>query len=246
MVLGGDFNTGDINWDLLTPNPICRKKGIAEQLISIFGGSELVQIQRSPTRQGALLDLFATNRPGLVSEISNIPGISTAGDHEIVVVDSDVKPQISKTPPRKVYKWHRADLDALRHDAALFRDNYMASADDRSVVENEAEISAELQRMMDAHVPYAMSKQRHDLPWLTPELKRECRRKQRLYKKWKRTGRAEDRARYEDLHTATRAALKRSHWGYINGILQTGLEGTRNPSGSTANHRNKITLEYLP
>ena len=29
---------------------------------------------------------------------------------------------------------------------------------------------------------------------------------------------------YDDLHTATRAALKRSHWGYINGILQTGLE----------------------
>ena len=224
VVLGGDFNTGDINWDLLTPNPTCGKKGIAERLISIFGGSELVQIQRSPTRQGALLDLFATNRPGLVSEISNIPGISTAGDHEIIVVDSDVKPQVSKTPPRKVYKWHRADLDALRRDAARFRDSYMASADDRSVVENEAEISAELQRMMDAHVPYAMSKQRHDLPWLTPELKRECRRKQRLYKKWKRTGRAEDRARYEDLHTATRAALKRSHWGYINGILQTGLE----------------------
>ena len=168
-------------------------------MISIFGGSELVQIQRSPTRQGALLDLFATNRPGLVSEISNIPGISTAGDHEIIVVDSDVKPQVSKTPPRKVYKWHRADLDALRRDAARFRDSYMASADNRSVVENEAEISAELQRMMDAHVPHAMSKQRHDLPWLTPELKRESRRKQRLYKKWKRTGRAEDRARYEDL-----------------------------------------------
>ena len=100
----------------------------------------------------------------------------------------------------------------------------MASADDKSVVDNEAEITAELQRMMDAHVPHAMSKQRHDLPWLTPALKRECRRKQRLYNKWKRTGRAEDKALYDDLHTATRAALKRSHWGYINGILQTGLE----------------------
>ena len=145
-------------------------------------------------------------------------------DHNIIVIDSDVKPQISKTPPRKVYKWHRADLDALRHDAALFLDRYMASADDRSVVENEAEISAELQRMMDAHVPHAMSKHRHDVPWLTPELKRKCRRKQRLYNKWKRTGNAADRARYEDLHTSTRAELKRSHWGYINGILQTGLE----------------------
>ena len=181
-------------------------------------------MQRSPTRQGALLDLFATNKPGLVCEISNIPGISTANDHDIIVVDSDVKPQISKTPPRKVYKWHKADLDALRRDAALFRDRYMAGADDKSVIENEADISAELQRMMDAHVPHIMSKQRHDVPWLTPELKRACRRKQRLYNKWKRTGNAEDKSRYEDLHTATRAALKRSHWGYINGILQTGLE----------------------
>ncbi len=78
--------------------------------------------------------------------------------------------------------------------------------------------------MMDAHIPHAMSKQRHDVPWLTPELKRECRRKQRLYNKWKSTGNAEDKVRYDDLHTATSAALKRSHWGYINGILQTGLE----------------------
>ena len=143
VVLGGDFNAGDINWDLLSPDATCKKKGISERLISIFEESELVQIQRSPTRQGALLDLFATNRPTLVSEISNIPGISTAGDHEIIVVDSDVKPQVSKTPPRKVYKWHRADLDALRRDAARFRDSYMASADVRSLVENEAEISAE-------------------------------------------------------------------------------------------------------
>ena len=89
VVLGGDFNSGDINWDLLTPDPTCEKKGICERLISIFGASELVQMQRSSTRQGALLDLFATNRPGLVSEISTIPGISTAGDHEIIVVDSD-------------------------------------------------------------------------------------------------------------------------------------------------------------
>ena len=157
VVLGGDFNAGKINWDLPAPDPTCEKKGICERLISIFGDSELVQLQRSPTRQGALLDLFATNKPDLVSEISNIPGISTAGDHDIIVVDSDIKPQVSKCPPRKVYKWHRANLDALRHDAALFRDRYMASADDQSVIENEAEISAELQRMMDAHVPHAIS-----------------------------------------------------------------------------------------
>merc|ERR1712237_197686 len=124
----------------------------------------IVQMQRSSTRQGALLDLFATNRPGLVSEISNIPGISTAGDHDIIVVDSDVKPQISKIPPRKVYRWHKADLDALRRDAAIFHDRYMASADNKTVVDNEAEISAELQRMMDAHIPHAMSQQRHDVP----------------------------------------------------------------------------------
>ena len=137
VVLGGDFNAGDINWDLLSSDATCKKKGISERLISIFGESELVQMQRSSTRQGALLDLFATNRPGLVSELSNIPGISMAGDHEIIIVDSDVKPQISKTPPRKVYKWHKADLEALQRDAALFRDRYMASADDKSVVDND-------------------------------------------------------------------------------------------------------------
>ena len=49
----------------------------------------LLQMQKEPTRESSILDLYLTNKPGLVKHNTTIPGIS---DHHMVVVDSDVKP----------------------------------------------------------------------------------------------------------------------------------------------------------
>ena len=47
-----------------------------------------MQLQRNPTREGALLDLIGTNKSGLVKSVHTIPGIS---DHDIIVLDADLK-----------------------------------------------------------------------------------------------------------------------------------------------------------
>jgi len=44
-------------------------------------------MQREPTREGRVLDLFYTNKPSLVKAMSTIPGIS---DHDAVVADCDI------------------------------------------------------------------------------------------------------------------------------------------------------------
>ena len=74
------------------------------------------------------------------------------------------------------------------------------------------------------YVPSKLSRTRIDLPWLTPDLKRKCRRNQRLYNKAKKSGKDKHKEHYKSSRKATRAALKQARWRYINESLQTGLE----------------------
>ena len=59
----------------------------------------LVQMVDEPTRCGYVIDLFLTSNLTLVQKIQIVPGIA---DHDIMVADVYVKPQITKQKPRSV------------------------------------------------------------------------------------------------------------------------------------------------
>ena len=54
---------------------------------------------------------------------------------------------------------------------------------------------------------------------LSPVIKRMCRKKRRLYNKAK-MGSTKHRSLYKTLKNTTRDALRKSHWDYVNGMLQ--------------------------
>ena len=96
--------------------------------------------------------------------------------------------------------------------------------------ENYSSIEKHLKTMLGKHIPCKMSRTRVDVPWLSPGLKRQCRRKQRLYNRAKKSGKADHKAAYIRARKSVQSALKQARWGYINGILQAGLdEGTSKP-----------------
>ena len=78
-------------------------------------------------------------------------------------------------------------------------------------------------------VPSKFTKKRTDQPWLSRELKRRCRRKQRLYNKWKKMKSknkscAAARENYKKIHQETNTLLSKARNQYINNILTEGLE----------------------
>ena len=110
LIIGGDFNTGCINWEIL---PGCPNIAVHEKLVSILADHHLYQMQRLPTLLDRILDLFCVNKPGILRYTTTIPGIS---DHEIIVTDMDLKPQYSKKKPHKVYVYSKADFESIRSD----------------------------------------------------------------------------------------------------------------------------------
>ena len=76
LTLGGDFNVWGIDWETGLVSDDSPNRLLKEKLIEVIFEAELQQIQREPTMDQNLLDLFCCNRPSLVKACISIPGIS--------------------------------------------------------------------------------------------------------------------------------------------------------------------------
>ena len=201
IVVAGDFNARDIDWDNLTPTQECRKKGLCDKLISILGEGQLHQMQRENTRGDAILDLFCTNKPSLVKSICTIPGLS---DHDgIVLADILVKAQINKKPQRRVFVWSKANWDAIKSETIAFSEEFMTSYRDRSVEENWDTLVNHLKSSQEKHIPSKLSSTRYNVPWLTGTIRRMCRKKRRLYRRAKKSGKQEHFTAFKAIQNET-------------------------------------------
>ena len=92
IAVGSDFNAGGVGLEKHKITIECHDENSCITLIDTFNKFSLTQLQRSPTRDYAVLDLFATNKPGLIKSCRDIPGVS---DHNAVIIDDDIKGQTS-------------------------------------------------------------------------------------------------------------------------------------------------------
>ena len=89
-ILAGDFNCKDICWDTHSNLPGNHIPSVCEKLLRLSAENGLAQLQHEPTRQDSLLDLFFTSNESPISSIDTIPGISTASEHDAIVVDTSL------------------------------------------------------------------------------------------------------------------------------------------------------------
>ncbi len=112
-ILAGDFNAPGILWEDGSIKPSCDKPSINREVLDIANDHGLTQMQKGPTRENNLLDLYLTNNPTLIRSCDTVPGIS---DHEMLVVDSNISPPKIKPKPRKIFQYTKADWDKVRSD----------------------------------------------------------------------------------------------------------------------------------
>jgi hypothetical protein len=227
IILGGDFNAGDIDWDTNTVTPGSDRKALCEELLSVLDNNHLEQLQREPTRGEAVLDLYCTNRPGLIKSLNTVPGIS---DHNIILADSDLQAKLTKKPKRCIKQWSKADWDTIRSETTAYRDEFLTNYQQRDVETNYNDFCNHINNVTTKHVPTKTRGTRWNVPWITNKTKRMTRKKQRLFNRAKKTGREHHWAQYRSFKKATTKALNKARWDYINGILQTSLdEGNSKP-----------------
>ena len=162
LILGGDFNAWGIDWETgLVPDD-SHNRLLKEKLIEVISEAGLQQMQREPTRGQNLLDLFCCNKPSLVK--------ACISDHSIVLADCDLKANINKKPPRKVYQWSKADWQLIKEQTVIFTaKQFLALALTRTVKENYTVFIEYMERILAFNIPSKLSNSRHNLPWMNEQ-----------------------------------------------------------------------------
>jgi len=221
VMLSGDFNLGDINWETETIDPNSSKKTGCDKLIQLLRDHNLAQMQRDPTRNDRLLDLFCTNKPSLVKAMTTVPGIS---DHDAIVADSDIKPAFVKKTPRSIFLFSKANWENMRNEVSRFATEFLSSHANFSVEHNWSALKTFLTKAMETHIPSKKTSRRQHLPWLTGDLKRRSKKKHRMYKKARASKRPGAMAAFRQFKKATAREQKRTRWQYVNNIVSTAFD----------------------
>ena len=199
-VISGDFNVPSVNWSSLTvSNTPQYGQSVNQEVLNLAVQNGLYQIQHERTRMNNVLDLVFVTNMNLVNNIKVYPGMS---DHNCIITDINLKVKHCRKPPRTVYRFSKGNMDAVMHDLETEFERFVrADPSNRTVDDNWNDFKTTLMSSLNKHIPRKTLSTRKDIPWMTPEIKRKIRKKQRLYNKQKKTENAEDKRKFRELRS---------------------------------------------
>ncbi|KAK3091517.1 hypothetical protein FSP39_020434 [Pinctada imbricata] len=221
IILTGDFNCPNINWNNQTANTPDRE--IQQELVDITSANGLTQIHDKPTRENNLLDLVFVSNPTLVKSSLNVPGIS---DHDIIITDFETKVQHQKTKPRKCYMYNKANWEKIEKDLTELQEIISEEMNiGKSVNQLWDTFKTSLFKTMDNNIPNKELRAKHSVPWIKHKQRKIIKRKQRLYRQAKKT---KNWNNYRSFQKDCKRSLRRAEWDYVNSNIIDGLN-SNNP-----------------
>ena len=169
-----------------------------------------------PTRQNNILDLFLTTNPTLVWRVNCLPGL---GNHDMVIADCSIKPSMQKIKPRKVQIFRKADWSKLKSLMAEIRDKFINEHLGRSVEDMWNEFKTALDQFSSQCIPIKLIRGRSSLPWITQEIRRMIRKRDHIYRSFKKTGYQGRRIQFIQLGKTIKHKIKASYNLYLKDLL---------------------------
>ena len=246
VVIAGDFNLPDIDWNSqqTTNTRTASKHNKLLEIISEFGLQNMVN---DPTRieSGNILDLILTSNPSIITNTHTTPGMS---DHEAVTFEVNLNPIRNRKPPHKVFKYKSADWCKLKNEISKMTDEYFdTDPNSQDVNTNWTFFRDNLTTLMNNTIPHCNTKAKSHLPWISRELIRMQRRRNKSHKKAKQTGLNKHWEQFRELRRQTTKALATSYKSYVNHQIGDSLK--TNPkrfwSFIKANKRENIGIPTL-
>ena len=152
ILLAGDFNLPDIDWTNNAFIPGGQYPALSKKMLEIVNDFGMEQVVLEPTRGKNTLDLFFTTNPTLVEKVTMTPGMS---DHDsIPLVIINCKPKFIKQKPRRIFLYHKANLQALKNELNNWSSLFVQK-DTHSCSVNELydEFQKAFEDAMDSHIP---------------------------------------------------------------------------------------------
>ncbi|MES9904902.1 MAG: reverse transcriptase family protein [Sedimenticola sp.] len=218
ILIGGDFNCGDVDWDNMHVPPGVPKVNTQRQLVDIVQEHSLSQVINIPTRQDKTLDILLTNNPAPVTRVRGMPPIGKS-DHDIVFTEYDIKAKRVRQTPRKILLYRRADMDGLRNHIRTFSANFLSFAASKTVNEMWCDFRDELAIAIDKFIPSKMTKPKYSCPWIDTSIKRLIHKREKLYHKVRNSTSPELKTKYKEFRAHVQKSIRDAYWRYISGIF---------------------------
>ena len=185
--LVGDFNLSGIDWTTYSIKPKSQNTKQCKQLIDICQDNYLEQVVNNPTHITATsqstLDLFFTSNSSLVNKTEIIPGIS---DHEIVYIESSLKPRKVKKPPRKIYLYKKANTEKIKENIKNLNLDNQNTSQEPNIDNIWDTFRSKVLDIMNEHIPTKMiNNSKKKLPWINKNIKSLIRKRNKLFKRMK-------------------------------------------------------------
>ena len=171
-----------------------------------------------PTREKNSLDLILTSLPGQFQDIHFPDKLS---DHD--VVSGTLKVYILQNRNlggRCIYIRKEIFESWGKMRLTLQKDRYFNGyLDNRSIQENFDLIPSFTQGSADKHIPSKTSRSVSSVSWITLEIRRKVRRRNKIHAKAKKTGSSKLWSKFETLWREIKADVKKQHDLYVNYLV---------------------------
>ena len=126
---------------------------------------------------------------------------------------------LSKEKLRKVFLYSKGDMSSMRCNWHTFQNSFLSGDPDlHSVQENWDSFKPEL-TALNQHIPSKMSRSNPSKSWITRDVWRQARKKQKLYNKAKSSQKASDWMEYKNQQKQMHNKCRKNYWCFQNSML---------------------------
>ena len=120
-----------------------------------------------------------------------------------------------------MFLYQKADYESMRKDRLEFaKEKYFSGHwDTRSVQENFALLTSFIQDSTHKHIPSKTSRSVSSIPWITPEIRRRIRRRNKTHAKAKKTGSSKLISQFETLRREIKADVRKQPDLCVNNMV---------------------------
>ena len=212
----GDFNLPDIDWAINSFKPCGRYPGPSKNMIDIAMDHNLQQVVLTPTRNDNILDLCFTNSPAFLDKVEIKPGIS---DHDVVIIHASIKPKMIKLPKRKIFLYKKAEYSKICEDLNQLNNKLTNKfVQESSVDELWEHFTSTILESMDDNIPSRITSSKPSIPWINTNMKRNIRKKRKLYDKARKSGDPEHWDKFKQLRRKNDKEMRKLHQEHIRNI----------------------------
>ena len=124
-------------------------------------------------------------KPALISNVNTVTAMS---DHEAVLFQITMNPMKTTTPPHKVYNYKTANWESLKSNIILLTQKYFdRNPDNLDIDSNWNFFHQNFTKLIEQSIPSRMTKSKPHLPWITKNIIRMQRKRDKTRTMAKKT-----------------------------------------------------------